>query len=552
MNTTPQKWPNGVPRTRGRFLSGLVAATLVFVACGGSETADEPTQATQSQTSSETPEASTSSEATASSQPGETSLTSLTVHEVEIPEGVLIFEADNQSLSFGGIGYMVTLQGDGIRLISIDPDGAHQTDAVITGATFGEVWNSGSRLVLSGVDPGGDLVLMSSEDGATFAEDRIPIPARYVEEDVWEATSVMADVAGAADLNGDLYLIARVGVNWAWTNDIVARSAYSVSEELGDAVRFASTIRRSPQGDDWLFTFETSDDEVLYEVLASEAGVEPGYQEAYDARFQSDSTDFGFYGGWVVSEEGVRQTAPPLDGGLDGDLRLNQLYSLGEGVAALVTDWSEDAGVAQPVLSVGTGTFGSGQFVRAYSSFVDNVHHSWDGDVWENVGEPVGFGIWPPPQISYDEKLRLHVMYQYSTDRVQVQESEDGMNWSGLPEPIVLDEPFGDDVQMTFLGGEVTFLDEMEDDPMLRAFKLRRMADGGGVTIDPVPTDVGDLLEFQDEVVLDPIGKPIKSVIPELAGYGGPRPIAPVEPVRAVTGGSTDWIITFPTKYHSH
>ena len=247
-------------------------------------------------------------------------------------------------------------------------------------------------------------MLLTSSDGERFSETRIPVPSRYADEDDWAATSLVADVAGVADLNGDLYLIARMGISWTWINDLAARSAYDVSDEVGDAARFASTIRRESVGDgDFLFTFENSDNEVVYQVLASEAGIEDGYQAAYDARYDGSNNDFGFYGGWLVSDNAVQEMEPPLGGGLDGDLRLNQLYSLGEGVAALVTDWSVGAGLSQPLVATGTGTFGSGLAGAIYSESEDRLHHSWDGNVWEEVADPVGFGTWPPPQVSYDE-----------------------------------------------------------------------------------------------------------------------------------------------------
>ena len=163
---------------------------------------------------------------------------------------------------------------------------------------------------------------------------------------------------------------------------------------------------------------------------------------------------------------------------------MNQLYSLGEGVAALVTDWSVGVGLSQPMVGAGTGTFGSGFVGAIYSEFEDRLHHSWDGDVWEEVGDPVGFGTWPPPQVSYDENIRIYVMYQHTDGGLQTQESEDGITWSAFAEPLVLDDSSGGDLQFNFLLGDVFLIDVMADDPMLRAFKLRRDADGGGGRID--------------------------------------------------------------------
>ena len=512
-----------------------------MVACGGAGTLDDGTEAT---TSSETSDAPVATSESPGSQSTIAELTAFGLQDVQIPEGVLIFEADNQSIGFGGVTYMVTLQADGIRLISIQPDGVRQTQARIEGASFGEVWNSGSELVLTGASAGGDLVLLTSSDGERFSETRIPVPSRYADEDDWAATSLVADVAGVAGLNGDLYLIARMGISWTWINDLAARSAYDVSDEVGDAARFASTIRRESVGDgDFLFTFENADNEVVYQVLASEAGIEDGYQAAYDARYDGSNNDFGFYGGWLVSATAVQEMEPPLGGGLDGDLRLNQLYSLGEGVAALVTDWSVGAGLSQPLVATGTGTFGSGFAGAIYSESEDRLHHSWDGNVWEEVADPVGFGTWPPPRVSYDEDIDIYVMYQRTSDGVQTQESDDGITWSPFAAPIELDDLSGDDIQYNFLLGDVFLIDEMADDPMLRAFKLSRDADGGGVSLDPVDIDTGPTIEWIDEL-------PVQSVLQELHGYIGHEPMAPVAPVQVGTARSTEWVITIPMKYN--
>ena len=93
--------------------------------------------------------------------------------------------------------------------------------------------------------------------------------------------------------------------------NIAARHAFTVSDEVGEAARSASTIRPSPQDDgDVLYQFE-KDGTVVYEVLASEAGIEPGYDEAYDAAYADPAADFGSYSAWVVAGSTATQTKQP-------------------------------------------------------------------------------------------------------------------------------------------------------------------------------------------------------------------------------------------------
>ena len=283
---------------------------------------------------------------------------SVTLRTLQLPDGVRAFVAEDQSIGFGRASYLVTLRADGVRLVVVDSDGARDTDAFIAGARFGEVFHSGSRIVMIGSDEAGDLVVVSSDDGVTFTEARIVIPDRYVDADVWAATTLVADVADVADLDGDLFVIAGVGINWRRASGVVADFAYTISEELGDAATSSGTVSAAPQGDgDTLYTFK-ADGEVVFESLGSEAGVEPGYEDAYDDTFSEDS-DLGFHGGWVDLRH-HRRPKPRfhrLMARLDQDIRLLELYSVGEGVAALVWDFSVEAAGAQYYMSGGAGSF---------------------------------------------------------------------------------------------------------------------------------------------------------------------------------------------------
>ena len=365
----------------GRLLLVGLAAVLVFAACGRSETSVNDPESL--------PGESAAVEENAVNDGSFAPIESVTLRTLQLPDGVRAFAAEDQSIGFGRASYLVTLRADGVRLVVVDSDGARDTDAFIVGARFGEVFHSGSRIVMTGSDEAGDLVVVSSDDGATFTEARIAIPDRYADADVWAATTLVADVGGVADLDGDLFVIAGVGINWRRAPGVVADFAYTISEELGDAATSSGIVSAAPQGDgDTLYTFK-ADGEVVFEALGSEAGVEPGYEDAYDDVF-SDGSDFGFHGGWVISGATASQTEiPPLNSGLDQDFRLLELYSVGEGVAALVWDFSVEAAGPQFYVSGGAGSLEALVMGGYYSEWRYGLHHWWGSDgEWKSRSTP--------------------------------------------------------------------------------------------------------------------------------------------------------------------
>jgi hypothetical protein len=201
------------------------------------------------------------------------------------------------------------------------------------------------------------------------------------------------------------------------------------------------------------------------------------------------------------------------------------LYSIPDGVAMIVTDWSGDAALTPRYLAAGSGQLSSGFGVRAGSDFSFRLSYSPDGDSWMDVGD-VGVQAWPPPQVSYHEDWNVYLSYQRTGDVVVVDESEDGLSWSAFPEPIELDpDPDGKlDVSLGF--GVVIFVNPDEIQLDLDGLKLSRDGDGGGVTLDPMSTDLEDPVEYD--------GDPIQSVFPELLeNQVNHQPIPPPQPVRA-------------------
>jgi hypothetical protein len=73
------------------------------------------------------------------------------------------------------------------------------------------------------------------------------MPSRYAEADVWETTSLIGEALGVADLDGDLFMIAKLGIDWPNDIQVAARHGYTISEEVGDAALSAGTIKQKPQ-----------------------------------------------------------------------------------------------------------------------------------------------------------------------------------------------------------------------------------------------------------------------------------------------------------------
>ena len=478
-----------------RLLAVFMAVALIASACGGSDTSvDTPVVDNESGASDPAdPAAGAESRAESGSLLVE-------VRSVELPEGVEVFVGDPYTASFGSAAYMVSPREEGVRLVMFDEHGARDTDAVITGTRVAQVFNSGGRIVMTGRDSSANLVVLASEDGTTFTETLIPIPQQYVVGDVWTGTSLRADVAGLADLNGDLFLIAWIGLTWEFPRNLVAQYGYTISEEVGDAATSSGIIRSAPQGDgDTLYTFEKND-EVVLEVLGSEAGLEPGYEDAYDAFYAQENPDVGSAGAWIVANGVATQTVnPPLNGELDQDLRLHQLYSVGDGVAAIVTDFSPGASASQQYVAAGALGFSALGALRSglFSEWSYGVHHSWDGEVWETTGDPVGDPAAPPPQIFIDPQYNTFGWFQSYQDTFVIDLSDDGVAWEAPEWTIDITLPGGSKVEIMMIDGEIIQLfHPTTEDGDYKAFKVTLDEDGGDAFVEDISIETGSVMEW--------------------------------------------------------
>ncbi len=432
-----------------------IALLVVAAACGGDDGEADTSPAVSLTTDAGTADSAATADENNADSDGEISVQ---VQEVNFPPGIVISQADNQTASLASSAYLVTARADGMRLVAITSVGAFDTDALIVGGRSAEVFNTGSRIAMTGTDENGNLVVLSSEDGETFTEAQIPVPQRYVDADVWEATSLAGDALGVADLDGELYVIARVGIDWPSDLEVAARSAYSISQEAGDAARSAGSIIQKPQGDgDILYTFKV-DGEVVYETLGSAAGVESGYREAFQ---QALAGDTGFTGGWIISGSTATQTtSAPLGGGLDEDLRLNSLYSVGEGVAALVKDFSPEALAPQDSPTDGQTLLISARPRDSAFAFSDtgvslSVSHSWDGEVWELAGDPIGDENGLEAEVVTDAESDTFAMVFRQGLNLSVLISDDGLDWEAPTSTLSLSLPDGGQVQVESANGRL-------------------------------------------------------------------------------------------------
>jgi len=396
----------GEARTGFRLTALVAVLSILAMACGGESATSESSSAREIATGNSTNEAeSETAGADKEAQSAEDDTDSLSANDdkdsgstsdstdatgevvvgvamVDLPPEIELFPGGNQNATLGQVSYVVTGQADGMRLIAVSLDGATTTDALIVEARSAQVFNSGTRIVMTGSNAAGELILLSSEDGVSFVEARIPPPKRFVDADVWQATSVVGSVLGVADLNGELFMIASQGIDWPRDVRLVAQFAYSVSDELGDAVAAAGVIRQVPQGDDVLYTFVVND-EVIFEVLGSEAGLEPGYRQAVAA---ATDTETRIVGGWMVSGSTASPTSdPPLGGGLQEEMRLNALYPANDGVVAVVTDWD-----AQGPASLRAPVAGDSSATSRPTGVAINTYLSNDGIDWKQIGTLFG------------------------------------------------------------------------------------------------------------------------------------------------------------------
>lgn len=444
-----------------RLLLLLAALSMVAAACSSSDSSDTDQSVTT------TPEKTTDDPPTTNAE----SAPETAFATVDLPEGLRPWwESRNRSRAFGGDNYLLAASSDvdtrgeepGVTLLRLEPSLEWEAVDLLIPASVAsaDMFMTGSRLVVSHLDQAGEIVVASSEDGTTFEEARLAIPGRYSEAAVWNHTSLFGNLVGAADLNGDVFAIANIGIIWSRPTEIAQQYAMEQDPDAAESIRYAGTIRTSPTDDgDFLFVFE-KDDEVVAEVLASDAGIEDGYIEAFrdrdDDTFESQS--------WLINGS----TSTNLDvspfNGQDG-IRIHSLYPVDGGVAAMVTDFNADAD-GEGANEDGGASAERGRYMSDISA-IRAGESAWylrtmvtlDGILWfaeALVGTPnptFGALAW-----STFNGVPLFVLMFYADEGAEVAVSDDGSNWATADYTTDIDLGGGATVQVIVAGEKTTHI----------------------------------------------------------------------------------------------
>ena len=440
---------------------------------------------------------------------------------VSLPDGLRPWwESTHRSAPFGGDVFLLAASSDvgiggprpNLQILRLDSALKWTQIEVSIPATVtsADMFMTGSRLAVSYLDPEGEIVLLTSTDGTDFEEARLPVPERYVAADTWATTSLIGSVAGAADLGGEVFAIVNTGV--VWQRPVKIAEEYAAEQEqdpeVAEAIRFANTIRGKPVGDDdMLFVFEKGG-EVVAEVLASDAGIEAGYIAAYNNRgddtFESQS--------WMIKGSTSRNLDTPPFGGQEG-IRLDALYPIEGGVAAMVTDFNLEAEQAAA-------------FRWDFRPMV-----TLDGIVWfaeALLGVPPNSAIGSLAWAVCAEAV-LFVLLFFGEVGLGMVFSTDGSNWGvadqTLDIPLLAGEPL--QVQVT---GETTFHVYSSADRSYRQYSVE-YGPSGDALIEPIfESGVPELGENQvavprfleeqqacdDQLVFPPMGVLLDTLFPRL------------------------------------
>jgi len=438
-------------RSTLKTVAVMVAIAIVAAACGPSDPGS--TAATSG-----------SNEVTTT---GDVSAVPVAGSEVEIvtvslPDGLRPWwESTHRSALFGGNVFLlaasseVGIGGQRPTLIILRLDSALEWTridvSIPTTATSADMFMTGSQLVVSYLDPEGEIVMLTSADGMEFVETRLPVPERYVAADTWATTSLIGSVAGAADLGGEVFAIVDTGVVWRRPVNIAKKYAAEQEQdpEVAEAIRFANTIRGEPVGDDdMLYTFEKGG-EVVGEVLASDAGIELGYIAAYNNRgddtFESQS--------WMIDGATSRNLDTPPFGDQEG-IRLHALYPVEGGVAAMVTDFNVEAGQAGAFVRPGIYAAGVSVALAGGSESDFRTMVTNDGRVWTAEAQLEAFNA-QFGGLAWAVDAELWVLVIFGDEGVGVATSSDGISWGNPDYTLDIALPGGPlQVQVT---GDETF-----------------------------------------------------------------------------------------------
>lgn len=160
----------------------VAVLALVASACGSSEPAAVDTTNEGDAAAAVSSEETDTAEGSADPQSG----SELEITPVSLPDGLRPWwESKNRSASLGGGAFMlaasseVEIGGEQPNLVILRLDPAlewTQADVSIPAAvTSASMFFTGSRLAVSYLDPGGEIVVLMSTDGIDFAETRLPI-----------------------------------------------------------------------------------------------------------------------------------------------------------------------------------------------------------------------------------------------------------------------------------------------------------------------------------------------------------------------------------------
>lgn len=221
-----------------------------------------------------------------------------------------------------------------------------------------------------------------------------------------------------------MFAIVGTGIKWQRPSQMIKDYVLEQAENPDDV---AEAIQSSePAGDDKLYSFE-KDGEVIAEFLASDAGIEPGYLDAYGPRgggwYQTQS--------WMIDGTSARNLGTaPFSG--QSRVQLHALYPVDGGVAAIVTNFNEGApSVRVPgILAIATPV----AFARSEEG-TNQGCHSFDGVDWvcqtlhgdpPSMGpefEVVGFSL---------ENGRWVMVTADDQNGLGVTTSDDGIKWGEI------------------------------------------------------------------------------------------------------------------------
>lgn len=194
------------------------------------------------------------------------------------------------------------------------------------------------------------------------------------------------------------------------------------------------------------------DGEVVAEVLASDAGIEPGYLDAYNAR----GDDTFEIQSWMIEGTTSRNLDTPPFGGQDG-IVLHALYPIEGGVAAMVTDFNVEAASAPTIgvpgiLALATPVAFARGTASDFRTMVTNDGREWTAEAQLGAFN-AQFG-----DLAWAVDAEMWVLVIIGDEGAGVATSGDGSNWSPPDYTLDLVLPDGDPVDIKVIGEETFFV----------------------------------------------------------------------------------------------